>query len=657
MEELEGEVPTAPLYVWVGLILMACVSFWAQATVTEDRFVPSLNVIAEYYNIPDDIAGATLMAAGASSPELFSSLVSLFITHSALGLGTIIGSEVFNQLIICAGAVFASKSGQLELDPIIVTREVGFYILAIILFYVALQDRRPADDDEIGEDHIYISFRGASLMFSGYILYVIVCANMKRIVSCIKPEEDKDDKKLLTDGVKTYGSTDDTVTRHKNILVPRMPYMLKHEPSSNFLTSDDKTDLQISTSNLNTEEELHTTPTGLARVSSKDDNEDGRSGLMLKVRRFSDGASLREFKFRIHKDKPTDEHELYDLEMNEYKNQLSCFMWQRSFFYTKARASQNGWHLRWFTFTTDSIFSVPNRANFEKYQVGYPKFTKIEVDEDRLLIRIPQEHEIEGTRDFIWMAPSKKTLLAVVKKIEGIMVECENKGLNTGIVPDDDFPIEEHDGHAESLIEFPDLIDDGYIVMFFFLFLYPIRVMFHFTIPDVRVTDSKGNPTATLRMAFLAVLACLVWLIILSYAMVSSLEHLAELMDIPTSVVGVTVSAAGTSLPNYVASKVAAQKGFGNMAVSNAFGSNSFNIMVGLGLPWLLYISLSNDFKPYHGLRDEGITEMVETLSIVLALFLVLTIPSGFVVKKWHGFLYIFVYIAYILNAVLQVYL
>jgi Ca2+/Na+ antiporter len=46
-------------------------------------------VIAEYYNIPDDIAGATLMAAGASSPELFSSIVSLFVTHSALGLGTV----------------------------------------------------------------------------------------------------------------------------------------------------------------------------------------------------------------------------------------------------------------------------------------------------------------------------------------------------------------------------------------------------------------------------------------------------------------------------------------------------------------------------------------------------------------------------------------
>lgn len=66
-------------------------------------------MIANEYNIPSDVAGATLMAAGASSPELFSSFVALFITHSALGLGTIVGSEIFNQLIICSGAVFACK--------------------------------------------------------------------------------------------------------------------------------------------------------------------------------------------------------------------------------------------------------------------------------------------------------------------------------------------------------------------------------------------------------------------------------------------------------------------------------------------------------------------------------------------------------------------
>ena len=70
-------------------------------------FVPSLNVLATRFRIPDDVAGATLMAGGASSPELLAMFTTLFITHSELGIGTIIGSEIFNQLMICAGSILA----------------------------------------------------------------------------------------------------------------------------------------------------------------------------------------------------------------------------------------------------------------------------------------------------------------------------------------------------------------------------------------------------------------------------------------------------------------------------------------------------------------------------------------------------------------------
>jgi len=141
-------------------------------------------VIANHYNIPPDVAGATLMAAGASSPELFSSIVALFVTHSSLGLGTVVGSEIFNQLIICAGAVFASKTGKLILDKSILAREVGFYALAVILLYLALQDTRPLEDDPDGPNYIYISFYQATMVFSGYILSVSVCSNFEATISC-----------------------------------------------------------------------------------------------------------------------------------------------------------------------------------------------------------------------------------------------------------------------------------------------------------------------------------------------------------------------------------------------------------------------------------------------------------------------------------------
>ena len=99
-------------------------SFWALAVVVEEFFVPSLNILCEKLQLPDDVAGATFMAAGGSSPELFASLVSLFITHTSLGIGTVIGSEIFNHLCICAGSILYAKNGELTLCPRIVGREV-----------------------------------------------------------------------------------------------------------------------------------------------------------------------------------------------------------------------------------------------------------------------------------------------------------------------------------------------------------------------------------------------------------------------------------------------------------------------------------------------------------------------------------------------------
>ena len=160
------------------------------------RLVPALNIISEYFKIPDDIAGATLMAAGASSPELLCTIISLFITHSSLGLGTIVGSEIFNQLIICAGSVYASKvhsshddnvakygERYLVLDKTMVIREVGFYALSIGLLYIALSEVVWDENDEI--DRVNVSLWKAALLFGGYVLYVIVCSNMEKITKFI----------------------------------------------------------------------------------------------------------------------------------------------------------------------------------------------------------------------------------------------------------------------------------------------------------------------------------------------------------------------------------------------------------------------------------------------------------------------------------------
>jgi Ca2+/Na+ antiporter len=165
--------------------------------------------------------------------------------------------------------------------------------------------------------------------------------------------------------------------------------------------------------------------------------------------------------------------------------------------------------------------------------------------------------------DFL-LAPSKEIFDAVASKCISIIDvwEAEQKGVAPAdIVPDDQIDFDDE----ATLIAFP--VGGSPLEILFHVLLFPIKLLMHLTIPDVRHLDAEGSPKGGLGTAALAITMCLVWLIVGSYAMVASLEDLAELMDIPDAIIGVTVSAAGTSLPNYVASKVAAQQGFGVSAV------------------------------------------------------------------------------------------
>ena len=60
------------------------------------------------------------------------------------------------------------------------------------------------------------------------------------------------------------------------------------------------------------------------------------------------------------------------------------------------------------------------------------------------------------------------------------------------------------------------------------------------------------------------------------------------ILGVPEFLMGLTVLAAGTSVPDALSSILVARNGQGNMAVCNVLGSNVFNILLGLGLPWLV---------------------------------------------------------------------
>ncbi|KAK2908643.1 hypothetical protein QQF64_001460 [Cirrhinus molitorella] len=113
--------------------------FIALAIVCDEFFVPALTVITEKLEISDDVAGATFMAAGGSAPELFTSVIGVFISHSNVGIGTIVGSAVFNILfVIGMCALFSREILNLTWWPLF--RDVTFYIIGLIMLILFFLD-------------------------------------------------------------------------------------------------------------------------------------------------------------------------------------------------------------------------------------------------------------------------------------------------------------------------------------------------------------------------------------------------------------------------------------------------------------------------------------------------------------------------------------
>ena len=71
------------------------------------------------FQLSSDVAGATFMAAGTSSPEFFTNIMGTFVTQTDLGIGTIVGSAVFNIFgVISVCGIFAGRKIPLHWYPI-----------------------------------------------------------------------------------------------------------------------------------------------------------------------------------------------------------------------------------------------------------------------------------------------------------------------------------------------------------------------------------------------------------------------------------------------------------------------------------------------------------------------------------------------------------
>lgn len=114
-------------------LLVMLISFYLLAVICEEFFVPSLDIISNKFKLSSDVAGATFMAVGSSAPELFTAMFALIRPgdHANIGAGTIVGSAIFNILVII-GAAAAFKKAKLTWQPVI--RDALFCCFVVLLF-------------------------------------------------------------------------------------------------------------------------------------------------------------------------------------------------------------------------------------------------------------------------------------------------------------------------------------------------------------------------------------------------------------------------------------------------------------------------------------------------------------------------------------------
>ncbi|KAF5402583.1 Sodium:potassium:calcium exchanger [Paragonimus heterotremus] len=116
------------------------------------------------------------------------------------------------------------------------------------------------------------------------------------------------------------------------------------------------------------------------------------------------------------------------------------------------------------------------------------------------------------------------------------------------------------------------------------LLVWPLRLVLCLTVPDVR----KPRWRRLSASHWISFVMCCFWIGLFTVIMMWMITIIGVTFHIPDTIMGLTFIAAGSSVPDAIASILVVREGEGDMAVSNAVGSNVFDILVCMGLPWLL---------------------------------------------------------------------
>jgi cation:H+ antiporter len=140
---------------WLAMIL--CVIGLLFLVAAGHFIVTGAKGIALAFGIPAFVIGATIVAIGTSVPELATTIIAKIRKHDEVGLGTILGSNIFNGLLIIAVAAIIYPI-QIALHEVMLALMFGIIVMILIV---------PMRDGHIG--------RGRGLLLLGlYVVYVVM---------------------------------------------------------------------------------------------------------------------------------------------------------------------------------------------------------------------------------------------------------------------------------------------------------------------------------------------------------------------------------------------------------------------------------------------------------------------------------------------------
>ncbi len=178
-------------------------------------------------------------------------------------------------------------------------------------------------------------------------------------------------------------------------------------------------------------------------------------------------------------------------------------------------------------------------------------------------------------------------------------------------------------------------IDGIVFLAFFIIFLY-------YTFGISKVTGeadeidikklSSGKSTIYIIAGFLGLVLGGKWI-------VDGAVSIAQFFNVSQSLIGLTIVAVGTSLPELATSVIAARKKQADIAIGNVVGSNIFNIFWILGFSALI--------RPLPFLASSNLDIIITILASAI-LFIIMFVGKKHIIERWQGFIMILIYFSYI---------